>query len=138
MTLTAAWWLYEKADTASEKLLYGLGGALVAGSPYHTIGRVATHLDDVNYWTHASRVNRSHHAYMVRRGMQISAGGARSMAYTSGTFVPMARHGSFLVRILRGRGARIAAKLAGRMVPGLGWALLAYDVYTVSQAIASR
>ncbi len=135
MTVYAGYWLYNQAETDLEKVVAVPAAIAVSGSPYHTIGKVATHLDDINYWTHASRVNQSHHAYMARRGMQISASGARSMAYTSGTFVPMARHGSFPVRILRGRGARIAAKVAGRMVPGLGWALLAYDLYTVGQAV---
>jgi len=136
MTLMAAWWLQEQADTRFEKLAYGVGGALVAGSPYHAIGRVATHLDDLNYWAHAARVNRSHHAYMARRGMQISSAGAAEIAFTQGRFIPMARPGSFPVRILRGRGVRIAAKLGGRLVPGLGWALLAYDVYTVAKMIS--
>ncbi len=135
MTVYAGYWLYNQAETDLEKVVAFPAAVAVSGSPYHTIGKVATHLDDINYWTHAARVNQSHHAYMARRGMQISASGARSLAYTSGTFVPMARPGSFSVRILRGRGARIAAKVAGRMVPGLGWALLAYDLYTVGQAV---
>ena len=135
MTVYAGYWLYNQAETDLEKVVAFPAAVAVSGSPYHTIGKVATHLDDINYWTHAARVNQSHHAYMARRGMQISASGARSLAYTSGTSVPMARPGSFPVRILRGRGARIAAKVAGRMVPGLGWALLAYDLYTVGQAV---
>ncbi len=135
MTVYAGYWLYNQAETDLEKVVAVPAAIAVSGSPYHTIGKVATHLDDINYWTHASRVNQSHHAYMVRRGMAISGTSARSLAYTQGTFVPMARPGSFPVRILRGRGARIAAKVAGRMVPGLGWALLAYDLYTVGQAV---
>ena len=135
MTVYAGYWLYNQAESDLEKVVAFPAAIAVSGSPYHTIGKVATHLDDINYWTHAARVNQSHHAYMARRGMQISASGARSLAYTSGTSVPMARPGSFPVRILRGRGARIAAKVAGRMVPGLGWALLAYDLYTVGQAV---
>ncbi len=135
MTVYAGYWLYNQAESDLEKVVAFPAAIAVSGSPYHTIGKVATHLDDINYWTHAARVNQSHHAYMARRGMQISASGARSLAYTSGKFVPMARPGSFPVRILRGRGARIAARVAGRMVPGLGWALLAYDLYTVGQAV---
>ena len=135
MTVYAGYWLYGQAESDLEKAVAVPASIAVSGSPYHTIGKIATHLDDINYWTHAARVNRSHHAYMVRRGMPISGAGARSLAYTRGSFVPMARSGSFPIRILRGRGARVAARMAGRMVPGLGWALLAYDVYTVAQAV---
>ncbi len=132
MTLTAAWWMYDQAETSAQKAVYGLAGVAVAGSPYHSMGVLARHLDDVNYWTHAARVNASHHSYMVRRGMSISPTAAKNFAFTSGRFVPMARAGFFPVPLARGRGARIAAKLAGRLVPGLGWGLLAYDLYTVA------
>lgn len=136
MTLTASWWLYDQANNPFQKVVYGAGGIAVAGSPYHTIAKVANRLDDVNYWAQVARVNRSHHAYMARHGMQISASSARHFAFTSGPFIPAARPGTYPVRILRGRGARIAARIAGRAVPGLGWALLAYDIYTVGKMIA--
>ena len=131
MTLIAADYIYGRAETPLEKAAAAPAAAIVAGSPYGAISRAALHLDDVNFWSHAARVNQSHHAYMVRRGMPISSAAARNFAFTSGQFVPMARSGRFPVRILRKRGLVFAAKLAGRAVPGLGWALLAYDLYTI-------
>lgn len=139
MTLTGAYWLWEKSDpdTPLEAYLTGVASLHVAGAPYDYFLRGSQRLRDINWWSDIAHANRQAHSYMARRGMPISKSSARHFAQTTGSFVPgTARYpGSAGARILRGRTARIAAKVAGRMVPGLGWALLAYDIYTVGRMI---
>ncbi len=155
MTLTLAWWLYDKQYKAEKHSItrrgkpaspttvalsnyaFGLAAVRVAGAPYDYFIRGAQRLRDIDYWSDMARGNRAAHQYMVKHGMPISKASAKAFAATSGTFVPgTARYaGSAGVRIMRGRGARLAVKLGARFVPGLGWALLAYDVYTVSKMI---
>ena len=139
MTLTGAYWLWDQVDPDSywEGYATGVVGLHVAGAPYDTFLRGSQKLRDINWWSDMAYANRQAHRTMVSRGMSISSRSAAQFAQTSGSFVPgTARYaGSPGARILRGRGARIAAKVAGRMVPGLGWALLAYDIYTVGRMI---
>ncbi len=139
MTLVGAYWFYNQVDPEHplSKLYTGMASLHIAGAPYDYFIRGSQRLRDINWWTHSARVSEGHHRYMARRGMPISSSSARHFATTIGDFVPgTARYpGQAGARILRGRGSRIAAKIAGRMVPGLGWAMLAYDAYTVSKMI---
>ena len=124
MTLTVAWWLHEQvpdnplAHTISAVPLLG-----VAGAPYDAFIRSTDSLDRYNRGVHARRVAISQHSYMVRHGMSIPESSARHFAQAG-------------VGRARGRAAmRMGAKLGARLVPGLGWAMLAYDVYTVANMI---
>lgn len=141
MTLSVAWWLYEKqrkaekysvtrrGEKASPSLVAlsnyaaALGLAHLAGSPYHTIGRVTERLGAFNRGVRAQQVARSQHSYMVRHGMNISKSSASHFAQAG---VGRARSRMAL---------RIGAKMGARLIPGLGWALLVYDVYTVTNMI---
>jgi len=124
LTLTVAWWLHEQvpnhpaAHITSAVPLIG-----VAGAPYDAFTRATDSLDRFNRRQHARRVAMSQHSYMVRHGMNIPKSSARHFAKAG-------------VGRARSRAAiRFGAKLGARMIPGLGWAMLAYDVYTVSNMI---
>lgn len=124
MTLTVAWWLHERVP--EHPLAHGISAVplvLVAGAPYDAFTRATATLTRFNRWDHAQRVAKSHHSYMVRRGMTISKSSAHHFAQAG---VGRARSRMAL---------RFGAKLGARLVPGLGWALLAYDVYTVTNMI---
>ncbi len=138
MTLTVAWWLYDQIpDHPVPKALALPAAVAVSGLPYDAFIKGSQALRDINWWSDMAAADRWTHRQMVKRGMPISKSSAAHFARTSGTFVPgTARYtGHAGARILRSRGLRIAAKLGGRLVPGLGWALLAYDVYTVTNMI---
>lgn len=138
MTLTVAWWLYDQVPDKpiSKAMVFPLVVA-TAGLPYDAFIRTSQVLRDISWWSDMAAGNRASHQYMVKHGMPISRSSAAQFAKTSGSFVPgtarFAGHSG--ARILRSRGLRVAAKVGARFVPGLGWALLAYDLYTVTNMI---
>ncbi len=138
MTLTVAWWLYDQVpdQPVSKAMAFPLAVA-TAGLPYDAFWRSGQVLRDISWWSEMAAGNRAAHRHMVKHGMPISKSSAAHFARTSGSFVPgTARYtGHAGARILRSRGLRVAAKVGARFVPGLGWALLAYDVYTVTNMI---
>jgi len=131
MTLTVAWWLFgpnPETDTPGKKhpvsrvitLPIAIG---VAGMPYDAFNRGGSFLRRFNRGVALQRVATSQHAYMVRHGMKISRSSAAHFAHAG---VGRARTRLAL---------RFGAKMGARLIPGLGWALLAYDVYTVTNMI---
>jgi len=138
MTLTVAWWLYDQVPDhpVSKAAVFPLAVA-TAGLPYDVFIRGGQVLRDISWWSDMAAASRFEHQYMVKHNLPISKKSAAHFARTSGTFVPgTARYtGHAGARILRSRGLRVAAKVGARFVPGLGWALLAYDVYTVTNMI---
>lgn len=139
MTLTGAYWFWNQVDPETPWGAYvtGVASLHIAGAPYDTFIRGSQTLRDINWWSDMAAFDRWSHQEMVKHGRKISPSSAKHFAQTAGDFVPgTARYpGQAGARILRGRTARIAAKVAGRMVPGLGWALFAYDLYTVGRMI---
>lgn len=150
MTVYAAVVAYGAADDAlqfenraAEKLsdfYLGIASLHIAGAPYDRFSKASQTLRDINWWSDMAAFDRWSHQEMVKSGRAISPSSAKHFARTSGTFVPgTARYaGHSGARILRSRGARVAAKVAGRLVPGLGWALLAYDLYSAGKYIEKR
>lgn len=142
MTLSVAWWLYEKQRDAEKHSVIRRGEpaspaleaisnyaaavslAHLAGSPYHTVGSVTERLAAFNRGTAAQATAKAQHRYMVKSGMSISKSSAAHFAAAG-----VGRSSSRLA-------IRVGARVGARLVPGLGWALLAYDVYTLSKMIA--
>jgi len=124
MTLTVAWWLHEQVpDHPAAQVTSAVPLALVAGAPYDAFIRATDSLDRFNRADRLRRTAVAQHSYMVRHGMPVSKSSARHFAAAG-------------VGRLRTKAAlRFGAKLGARFVPGLGWALLAYDVYTVGKMI---
>ena len=138
MTLTTAWWLYDQVpDHPVPKALAAPFSLAAAGLPYQSVIKTSQVLRDITWWSDIAAASRFEHRYMVKHGMPISKASHAHFARTAGTFVPgTARYtGHAGARILRSRGLRLAAKVGARFVPGLGWAMLAYDVYTVTNMI---
>ncbi len=138
MTLTVAWWLYDQVpDHPVTKAMVFPVAAAAAGLPYQSVIKVSQTLHDMTWWSDIAAASRFEESYMRKHGMPISKKSAAHFARTHGSFVPgTARYtGHAGARILRSRGLRVAAKVGARFVPGLGWALLAYDVYTVTNMI---
>jgi len=151
MTLTFAYWLYDKMqDQRKTHTKTGSFGHVVGSvaytpiavgislMPYHTIGKTMNWLDAFNRSAHAQQVARSQYNYMVKHGMKISKsshahfaqqGVARQRFFT--TFNMRTARGV----LTKGKYLRFAGKMGARLVPGLGMALLAYDVYTVTNMI---
>ena len=122
MTLTVAWWLHQHApEHPAGVLAVPLIG--VAGAPYDAFTRAGSSLRRFNRGVALQRAATSQHAYMVRHGMKISQSSAAHFAQAG---VGRARTRLAL---------RFGAKMGARLIPGLGWALLAYDVYTVTNMI---
>jgi len=124
MTLTVAWWLHERVpDNPLAHAISGIPLLHVAGAPYDVFTRSTSAISRFNRGVHLHRVATSQHSYMVRHGMKISKSSAAHFAQAG-------------VGRLRSRTAlRVAGKLGARLIPGLGWAMLAYDVYTVTNMI---
>ena len=140
MTLTVAWWLYDQApDNLPAKSAAAVAGIHVAGLPYHNIIKATNWLDAFNYGAHNQMVARQQFRTMVARGMPISKSSMRHFASYGVGHRGLAyalRDPMGLNRVLtKGRWLRLAGKVGARAVPGLGWALLAYDVYTVTNMI---
>jgi len=139
MTLSVAWWLYDQApDNPLAKYGGGIAAAHLAGMPYHGLIKTTNWLGAFNRSAHAQQVARSQYAYMTRHGMNISKSSHAHFARQG-----VARQAFFTTANMRtargvltkGRYLRFAGKMGARFVPGLGWALLAYDVYTVANMI---
>ncbi len=157
MTLSLGWWLFERRYDYRDKhhggsrppgvgrLAVDFGVAAIslhlAAMPYNSIIRASNYLDSFNRGAHAQQVARSHFNYMTRRGMPISKASMRHFA-SQGVGHRGFRYAFFgdpmgLNQVLtKGRYLRFAGKAGARLIPGLGWALLAYDVYTVAKMIS--
>ncbi len=141
MTIVVADRFYDYVDPQNplSKFYTGAAALHLAGMPYHSILKAANWVDEFNRGAHAQMVARTHFDYMTRRGMPISKASLRHFA-SQGVGHRGLRYAIYdpmkLNQVLtKGKYLRFAGKMAGRMVPGLGWALLAYDVYTVSKAV---
>lgn len=124
MTLTVAWWLHEHVP--DHPVAHGVSAIPligVAGAPYDAFTRATSSLSRFNRGVALQRAATSQHSYMVRHGMTISKSSAHHFAQAG---VGRARTRLAL---------RFGAKVGARLIPGLGWALLAYDVYTVTNMI---
>jgi len=122
MTVTFAWWLHEHAPDHPEGI-FAVPLIGVAGAPYDAFTRAGSSLRRFNRGVVLQRVATAQHSYMVRHGMKISKSSAAHFAQAG-------------VGRIRSRAAlRIGAKMGARLIPGLGWAMLAYDVYTVANMI---
>jgi len=124
MTLTVAWWLHERVpDHPVSHTLSAIPLLHVAGAPYDVFTRSTSALGRFNRGVALQRAAISQHSYVVRHGMNISKSSAAHFAQAG---VGRARSRLAL---------RLGAKVGARLIPGLGWALLAYDVYTVTNMI---
>lgn len=81
----------------------GVPAIHIAGTPYHQISKASAYLDDYVHVTDP-KGKMSHFSFTKRR-----------FVYSN--------------QWLR----RSAARVGARLVPGLGWGLLAYDLYTVGR-----
>ncbi len=141
MTVTAAYWFYGQVDPQHPvtKTWTGIAALHLAGMPYHSLGKAMNWLDAFNYGAHNQMVARQHFNVMVDRGMKIPKSSLRHFAQSGVGHRGLAyaiRDPYRLNQVLtKGKYLRFAGKAAGRLVPGLGWALLAYDLYTVGRMI---
>ncbi len=124
MTLTVAWWLHERVpDNLLAHSISAIPLLHVALAPYDVFTRATSSVGRFNRGVALQRAATSQYSYMVRHGMSISSSSASHFAQAG---VGRARTRLAL---------RLAGKAGARLIPGLGWALLAYDVYTVTNMI---
>ncbi len=125
MTLTVAWWLHERVpDHPVADVISGVPLLHVALAPYDAFTRGATAASRYNRYFHNYIVATNQHKYIVQHGMKVSRSSARHFA-AAGVGRSLKAVGHY----------RLLGKLGARLIPGLGWALLAYDVYTVTNMI---
>lgn len=124
MTLTVAWWLHEQVpDHPVAQVTSAVPLLAVAGAPYDAFIRST---DSISRFNRADRLRRTavaQHSYMVRHGMPISKSSASHFAHAG------------VGRVRTKAALRFGARVGARLVPGLGWAMLAYDIYTVGGMI---
>lgn len=127
MTLTLAWWLHDQVpDHPVAQVTSAVPLLAVAGAPYDVFIRSTDSLDRFNRAARLQRTAMAQHSYMVRHGMSVSKSSAAHFAHAG-------------VGRLRTKAAlRFGARVGARLVPGLGWAMLAYDVYTVGKMVSNR
>ncbi len=125
MTITLAWWIHEQIpDHPVAHTISGLPLVAIAGSPYDVFIKGSGSARRARRAHHAHAVAKFQHRYMARRGMLISKSSAAHFAQAG------------VGRLSPKLAARIGARVGARLIPGLGWAMLAYDVYTVAGMIS--